>query len=49
MLTVLIATGALILGIGIGGAVIVRQVRSGRIVVGGEVYLCKYTGRVKRH
>lgn len=45
MLTVLIAAGAFILGVGIGGAVIIRQVRSGRIVIGREIYLCKYTGR----
>ena len=48
MLTVVIGIGAFILGVGVGGAAIIKQVRSGRIVISGEIYLCKYTGRIVR-
>lgn len=39
---------AFILGAGIGGASIVRQVKSGRLVAGGRIYRCKDTGPVVR-
>lgn len=39
---------AFVLGIGVGCASIIRQVRSGRLVAGGRIYLCKDTGPVVR-
>lgn len=43
-----VAAVAFSLGLGIGGASIIRQVRSGRLVAGGRIYLCKDTGPVTR-
>lgn len=48
MLTVLIAIGAFILGIGIGAAAIIKQVRTGRVEISGRIYFCKDTGPVVR-
>lgn len=48
MLTVLISIGAFVLGIGIGAAAIIKQVRSGRIEISGRIYYCKDTGPVVR-
>lgn len=46
MLTVIVAAGAFFLGMALGAARIIRQVRSGRLVAGGRVYCCKDTGPV---
>lgn len=48
MATFVVGVGAFILGVGIGGASIVRQVKSGRLVAGGRIYRCKDTGPVVR-
>lgn len=48
MLTVIAAVGAFLLGLGLGAAGIIRQVRSGRLVAGGRIYWCKDTGPVVR-
>ena len=45
---VLVALLAFVLGVGVGGASILRRVRSGRLVAGGRIYLCKDTGPVVR-
>jgi hypothetical protein len=45
---VIVAAAAFILGMGIGGASIIRQVRSGRLVAGGRIYICKDTGPLVR-
>ena len=44
MLTVIVAVGAFFLGFCCGAGVVIRQVRSGRVVVGGRVYWCKDIG-----
>jgi len=48
MMAVIVGLLAFVLGIGVGGASIIRQVRSGRLVAGGRIYLCKDTGPVVR-
>lgn len=48
MTAVIVGLGAFVLGIGVGGASIIRQVRFGRLVAGGRIYLCKDTGLVVR-
>lgn len=48
MLTVIVAAGAFFLGLGLGAASIIRQVRSGRLVACGRIYWCKDTGPVVR-
>lgn len=48
MLTVIEGLAAFFLGMGIGAASIIAQVRTGRLVAGGRVYLCKDTGPVVR-
>lgn len=45
---VLVALLAFVLGVGVGGAIILCRVRSGRLVAGGRIYLCKDTGPVVR-
>lgn len=35
---------AFLVGYGLGGGAIIRRVQSGRIVIGGRIYLCKDTG-----
>lgn len=37
-----------VVGVGIGGASIIRQVQSGRLEACGRIYLCKDTGPVIR-
>ena len=44
MHTLLVGALAFILGYGLGGGTIIRRVQSGRIVLGGRIYLCKDTG-----
>ena len=44
MLTVIVAAGAFVLGFCFGAGTVIRQVRSGRVVVGGRVYWCKDIG-----
>lgn len=44
MLTVIVAAGAFVLGFCFGVGAVIRQVRSGRVVVGGRVYWCKDIG-----
>lgn len=48
MMAVIVGVAAFMLGIGVGGASIIRQVRSGRLVAGGRIYLCRDTGPVVR-
>ena len=48
MMAVIVGVAAFVLGIGVGGASIIRQVRSGRLVAGGRIYLCRDTGPVVR-
>lgn len=48
MLTVIIAVVAFFLGAAAEAAAIIRQVRSGRLVIDGRIYLCKDTGPVVR-
>ena len=48
MMAVIVGVAAFALGIGVGGASIIRQVRSGRLVAGGRIYLCRDTGPVVR-
>lgn len=48
MLTVIVAAGAFFLGFCFGAGAVIRQVRSGRLVVGGRVYRCMDTGPVVR-
>lgn len=48
MMAVIVGLVAFVLGIGVGSASIIRQVRSGRMVAGGRIYLCKDTGPVVR-
>lgn len=48
MTAVIVGVAAFVLGIGVGGASIIRQVRSGRLVAGGRIYLCKDTGPIVR-
>ncbi len=48
MITFLVGAAAFILGVGIGAANIIRQVRSGRIVINGRIYYCRDTGSVVR-
>ena len=48
MLTILALVAAFILGVGIGAAAIIRQVRSGRIVIRGRIYYCRDTDSVVR-
>lgn len=48
MTAVIVGVAAFVLGIGVGGASIIRQVRSGRLVAGGRIYLCRDTGPVVR-
>lgn len=48
MLTVIVATVTFFLGLGLGAASIIRQVRSGRLVAGGRIYWCKDTGPMGR-
>lgn len=48
MIILIVGMAAFILGVGIGGASIIKQVRSGRLVAGGRIYLCKDTGPVVR-
>lgn len=47
-MVVVIGILAFLLGVGVGGASIIRQVSSGRLVAGGRIYLCKDTGPVVR-
>lgn len=47
-MSIVIGVLSFFLGIGVGGASIIRQVRSGRLVAGGRIYLCKDTGPVVR-
>lgn len=44
MVTAVIVIMAFLLGYGLGGGAIIRRVQSGRIVIGGRIYLCKDTG-----
>lgn len=46
MITVVVGVAALFVGIGLGGASILRQVKRGRVVAGGRIYWCKDTGPV---
>lgn len=48
MMVLIVGVAAFVLGVGIGGASIVRQVKSGRLVAGGRIYRCKDTGPVVR-
>lgn len=48
MMAVIVGVAAFVLGIGVGGASIIRQVRSGRLVAGGRIYLCRDTGPIVR-
>ena len=48
MLTVIVAASAFFLGFCFGAGVVIRQVRSGRLVAGGRVYRCIDTGPVVR-
>lgn len=48
MLTVILAAGAFFLGLCFGAGAVIRQVRSGRLVAGGRIYLCRDTGPVER-
>ena len=48
MMAVIVGVAAFMLEIGVGGASIIRQVRSGRLVAGGRIYLCRDTGPVVR-
>ena len=48
MTAVIVGLVAFVLGIGVGGASIISQVRSGRLVAGGRIYMCKDTGPVVR-
>ena len=48
MLNIIVAGAAFLLGAGLGGAGIVRQVRAGRVVIGGRIYFCRDTGPVIR-
>ena len=44
----IIGIACLTVGIGIGGASVMRKVKSGRIVISDRIYLCKDTGPVVR-
>lgn len=44
MVAAVIGILAFLLGYGLGGGSIIRRVQSGRIVIGGRIYLCKDTG-----
>lgn len=48
MVTIIVGAAAFILGVGVGAAAIIRQVRSGRIVIRGRIYYCRDTGSVVR-
>ena len=48
MITVIVGAVALFVGIGLGGASVLRQVKRGRVVSGGRIYICKDTGPVIR-
>lgn len=47
-MTAILFIGVFLLGVGVGGDSIIRQVRSGRLVAGGRIYLCKDSGPVVR-
>lgn len=47
-MAVIVGLMAFILGVGVGSASIIKQVRSGRLVAGGRIYLCKDMGPVVR-
>lgn len=48
MMVLIVGVAAFALGVGIGGASIMRQVKSGRLVAGGRIYRCEDTGPVVR-
>lgn len=48
MIPLVLGAVCFILGLGVGGGYILRQVQSGRVVAGGRVYYCKDTGPVVR-
>ena len=44
MTALIIGVAAFLLGAGIGAGCIIHRVRSGRLVAGGRVYLCRDSG-----